>query len=331
MGDSRRKIRVGVVGVGHFGRLHAQKFAQMPDVDLVAVADADDARARDTAESLGVESLGDYRDLVDRIDAISVTVSTAAHHEVAAFFLDAGVDVFVEKPIAATLPEADNLIGKARAHKAILQVGHIERFGGLFKAVRDAVRRPLFIEAIRIAPFASRGTDVSVVLDVMIHDIDLILGIAGAPLEIAEAVGGPVFSSNDDIASARLKFANGCVANLTASRISLKKERRMRFFQHDAYVAVDFDHKSLRIVRRREGLATADLPVDFQDLQLDESDALYEELESFCARVRDRGRPAVTGEDGRDALAAAIMISESLQAHHELLRKSGLIGADDLA
>jgi predicted dehydrogenase len=326
MGEQRQDLRAAVVGIGHFGGLHARKLAEMPGVDLVAVADADAGRAAAVAKELGVEAPSDYRDLARRVDAVSVTVTTAAHHEVASFFLDSGVDVFVEKPIAATLEQADSLIAKAQAQQAILQVGHIERFGGLYNAIRDAVERPLFIEAIRIAPFAERGTDVSVVLDVMIHDIDLILGLAGAPLKSAEAVGGPVFSSNDDIAAARLKFANGCVANLTASRISLKKERRMRFFQHDAYVAVDFDHKSLRIVRRTDTPKALGLPVDFQDLQLDESDALYEELASFFTCVRERRTPAVTGADGREALAAAITISESLRAHHEWIRQTGLIG-----
>lgn len=323
--DSKNAVRVAVIGVGHFGRLHARKLANMPGVNLVAIADADGARAESLAEELGVDAVDDYRALEKRVDAVSVAVTTAAHHEVAAFFLDAGADVFVEKPIAATLQQADDLIAKARKSKAILQVGHIERFGGLYNALREAIHQPLFIEAVRISPFAERGTDISVVLDVMIHDIDLILGLAGAGLQSAEAVGGPVFSANDDIANARLMFANGCVANLTASRISLKKERRMRFFQNDSYVAVDFDHKSLRIVRRDDNSNTGGLPVDFQDVQISDSDALYEELESFLACVRERGTPAVSGQAGREALAAAIMIAESLQAHHDLLRKSGLI------
>lgn len=325
MGDERDRIRVGVIGVGHFGRRHAVKLSGMPNAQLVALADADMRRAKAEAQELNVEAVSHYKKLVGRVDAVSVTVTTAAHHEVAAFFLDAGIDVFVEKPIAATLEQADSLIAKADARGAILQVGHIERFGGLFNAIRDAVHRPLFIEAIRIAPFATRGTDVSVVLDVMIHDLDLILAVAGAPLQSAEAVGGPVFSPNDDIASARLKFANGCVANLTASRISMKKERRMRFFQHDAYVAVDFDSKTLRLVRRTDKPAGAGLPVDVQDLQLDESDALHEELESFLECVRERRQPLVTGEDGREALAAAVTISRSLRDHHEMIRRSGLI------
>lgn len=327
MAKGGKQPRAAVIGVGHFGLLHARKMARMPGLELVAVADIQPGRAETVARELGVKAITDYRDLLGGVDAVSIAVTTAAHHDVAAAFLDAGVDVFLEKPIAVNLAEAGRLIDKARERSAILQIGHIERFGGLYTALREVVERPLYIETVRVAPFTTRGTDVSVVLDVMIHDIDLILGLARAPLSAARAVGAPVFSANDDIASARLEFANGCVANLTASRISRKTERRMRFFQHDCYVSADFERKSLLIARRTEdGDSGTGLPIVFEDRQFPDADALGQELEAFLDSVRHRHPPAVSGEDGRAALAAAIMISESLQAHRELLQRSGLIG-----
>jgi predicted dehydrogenase len=326
MMSAERKTRISVVGAGYFGSFHAEKLAQMPGAELAAVVDIDGAQAQRLAQKHSVRALTDYRDLVGDVDAVTVAVPTRHHHEITAIFLDHGVHVFVEKPIAGNLDHADDLIQRANDSSLILQCGHIERFSGLFQALRQEVHSPLFIETVRIAPFQSRGTDISVVLDVMIHDIDLTLGIVNEPVQSVDAVGAPVFSDSVDIANTRITFANGCVANLTASRISLKQERRMRIFQPDSYISVDFDQKSLRIVRRSDNTGSSgQLPIDIREISYEEVDSLAAELQSFLTCVSTGGAPLVTGEDGRAALATALIVSESLNSHRRLVEQQGLL------
>ena len=241
---------------------------------------------------------------------------TFAHFEVAGYFLENGVDVLVEKPITEDLNSAQRLVDLAKRKARILQVGHLERFSGMIEALRKEVLRPLYIDSVRIAPFKPRGTDVNVILDLMIHDLDLILSFVDAPILSIDAAGVPVFSPREDIAGARLKFANGCIANIAASRISLKTERRMRIFQPDTYVTVDFDKRSIRTIRKPKGKGILAIPnIDIVEEDYQDGDPLEREIDSFLTAVAGRQRPVVSGEDGLEALRAALMVNDSLKAH----------------
>lgn len=322
-------LRIAVVGVGYFGRLHATKFADMDGATLVSVADQNPDRAAEVAEEFGAKPVSDYRDLLGDVDAVTIATTTSLHYEVAKFFLSNGVPVFIEKPITDNLSEAEELVRLADSKGLTLQVGHIERFSGLYEALVKEVTRPLFIETIRIGPFAGRGTDVSVILDLMIHDIDLVLGLVDAPILALDALGAPVFSENDDIAGARIKFANGCVVQLTASRMSLKRERRMRVFQPDCYVTVDFDNKTLRVMKQGKAEEGRLAPVDMRDVNYSEDDSLRAELEDFVDCVRTGRRPRVSGEEGRIALETALATTKALTEHRELVRRGGLLDKAD--
>lgn len=310
-------IRCAVFGAGHFGRYHAQKYAKLPGAELVAVVDADRARAEKLAAEVGTRAETDIAAVLGRIDCASVAVPTQAHHAVAARLLEAGVHVLVEKPIAETLAQADALIALAAAKKRILQVGHLQRFLLERLKIGERVFRPLFIEAVRIAPFKPRGTDVGVVLDLMIHDIDLILALVKSPVVDVDAVGAPVVTQSEDIVNARLRFANGCVASVTASRIGYKTERRLRIFQQESYIAIDLDARKL--VEHYRGEGTGDLPgipaIEREEIAFGDGDDLMSEIESFVACARDGTPPLVTGEDGRRALETAMRVTASIEAH----------------
>ncbi len=315
-----KPLSLAVVGIGHFGIYHAEKLSRLPRAKLVAVADIDAARAAEVGEMLGVRAVTDYRDLLGAVDAVSVVVPTSAHYEVARDFLEHGVDVLVEKPITHDVESAARLVEIARRHERILQVGHLERFSGMAEALRARIQRPLYIDSVRIAPFKPRGMDVNVILDLMIHDLDLVLCFVDAPILSVDAAGAPVFSTSEDIASARIKFASGCIANIVASRISLKTERRMRVFETDTYVTVDFDHRTIKTVRK----ASARLPpVEITDEDYREGDPLARELEAFLSAVLARSEPLVSGEDGLEALKAALLVNESLQAHAAFVNQAG--------
>ncbi len=241
-------LRTAVIGVGYLGKFHAQKFAEIPGADLVAVVDVDvEARER-VAKELGVDAIGDYRKLIGAVDAVSVAVPTPAHFEIARAFLDGGTHVLVEKPITETVEQAARLIEIARQRSAVLQVGHLERFNPAVRALKPLLHNPRFVESVRIAPYNVRGTDVDVVLDLMIHDIDLIQFIAGSPIERLEAVGAAVITDKPDVANARIRFESGCIANVTASRTSLKVERKIRIFQQACYFSADLHQKSLAVL-----------------------------------------------------------------------------------
>ncbi|MGA7827888.1 MAG: Gfo/Idh/MocA family oxidoreductase [Geobacteraceae bacterium] len=308
-----RKLRTAVVGVGYLGGFHAEKYATLPNSELVAVVDVDRERAESVAVRLGTKAYTDHKKILDKVDAVSISVPTQCHFDVARDFLLQGTSILLEKPITTTLEEADELIRIAHETGAVLQVGHLERFNPVVMALEGTLTEPRFIESIRIAPFKPRGTDVNVVLDLMIHDIDIIQHLIKSPIERIDSIGAPVFTEEEDIANARIQFENGCVANVTASRISLKSERRMRIFQSDAYITLDFQNKKVAIFRKGEGEMFPGIPnVAIDQRELGQGDVLKTEIESFLASVSGGTEPVVTGEDGRRALETALLINKKL-------------------
>jgi predicted dehydrogenase len=292
-------IRTAVIGIGYLGRFHAQKYASLPNSQLVGIADPS-ATARDAvASELKVAAHADYRDLLGKVDAVSIVTPTPLHFEVARAFLEAGANVLVEKPMTVTIAEGEQLIEIAAQAKRILQVGHLERFNAAVLAVQPTLTVPRFIESARLAPFKHRGTDVDVVLDLMIHDIDLILSIVRSAVVSVDAIGTSVFSNEIDIANARLRFANGCVANATASRVSLKTERKLRLFQDDAYMSLDLQQKILTIIRKGTGVGPDGMPqVAIEENTYEQGDALKAEIEAFLDAIATGRLPPVTGEEG---------------------------------
>ena len=307
-------LRTAVIGVGYLGRFHAQKYAQLPGSKLIAVVDADAAAAARVGAELGVPGLSDYRQIIDDVDAVSIAVPTPLHHSIGCEFLERGVHVLIEKPIATTVEQARELVQLARARGAVLQVGHLERFNPAILAAVARLETPRFVESHRLAPFKQRGTDVSVVLDLMIHDIDLIQELVGTPIEHIDAVGATVFSGEIDIVNARLRFQGGCVANTTASRISLKQERKIRIFQDDAYLSIDMQQKILTVIRKKDA-APVESPaqVSIEEESFDQGDALLAEIAAFLRAVREGTTPVVTGEDGLRALETAMRITELVE------------------
>lgn len=308
-------LRTAVIGVGYLGRFHAQKYAQLPGSELVAVVDAR-ADARDAvARELGCRAVADHRELLGAVDAVSVVTTTPAHFPIAGDFLRAGAHVLVEKPVTDTVEQARELIAIAKAAGRVLQVGHLERFNATILAAEPWLAQPRFIECQRLAPYKQRGTDVDVVLDLMIHDIDIVQSIVGSDIVAIDAIGTSVFSGEIDIANARLRFANGCVANTTASRVSLKTERKMRVFRDDAYLSLDLQQKILTLIRRRdEPLAEGGLPVSIEEQSFEQGDALKAEIQSFLDCIRSGSRPVVSGEDGLRALETAVRIAAEVNA-----------------
>jgi predicted dehydrogenase len=307
-------LRTAVIGVGYLGRFHAQKYAQLEGSRLVGVVDANPEAAAKVGAELGVPATSDYRTLLDSIDAVSLAVPTPLHHSIGCELLDRGIHVLIEKPIATTVAEARELVDLARRRGCVLQVGHLERFNPAIVAAADRLKTPRFVESHRLAPFKQRGTDVSVVLDLMIHDIDLIQELVGTPIESIDAVGAQVFSGEIDIVNARIRFQGGCVANTTASRISLKQERKIRIFQDDAYLSVDMQQKILTVIRKKDA-APVESPaqVSIEEESFEQGDALRAEIEAFLHAVRHHGTPVVTGEDGLRALETAMKITSLVQ------------------
>ncbi|MBZ0158811.1 Gfo/Idh/MocA family oxidoreductase [Candidatus Methylomirabilis sp.] len=309
-------IRVGVVGVGYVGHHHTRIYSELPDVELVGVVDINEARLQELGARYRVQLYRDYRELLERVDAVSVAVPTLLHYPIAKEFLERGVDVLVEKPIAQFPAQADKLVEIAGVDDRIIQVGHIERFNGAVKALETVVRNPGFIECHRLGPFAHRNTDVDVVLDLMIHDIDIVLNLIKSPVTAVTAVGVPVVSDQVDIANARLQFESGCVANLTASRVSVERVRRVRIFQRDTFISLDYSQQEMTVYHRipgAKGTATEATPtIVKEDIPIDKAEPLRVELESFIECVRARKRPLVSGEEGRDALKVASQIMERL-------------------
>ncbi|MDY6832900.1 MAG: Gfo/Idh/MocA family oxidoreductase [Thermodesulfobacteriota bacterium] len=309
------KLRVGVVGTGYLGKFHAEKYAAIEDVDLVGVADVNRAAAEAVAGKLNTTAHTDFRDLFGRVDAVSIVVPTRHHFEVAQSFLEQGVDILLEKPMTETLDEADRLVELAESTGAILQVGHLERFNPAVAPLKGIVKKPLFIESHRLSIYKPRGTDVSVVLDLMIHDIDIILNFVGSGVIDLRAAGMTVISDSVDIANARLEFASGCVANVTASRISTRNERRLRMFQKDAYIAIDFASSGITIVDKSEdGDPSSFIPgLSVKNLSFMKWDALEQEIRAFVKSVRRRETPEVSARVGREALRVALDVADQIQ------------------
>ncbi|MBI4341496.1 MAG: Gfo/Idh/MocA family oxidoreductase [Candidatus Omnitrophica bacterium] len=303
----KKLLRVGVIGVGHVGRRHAEIYAAMPTVRLAAVCDIDPGCTKPLAESLRCEAVTDYRQLAAAVDAVSLAAPTSLHAPIGRWLLARGIHVLIEKPIATTLAEAEALIRAARRRGVILQVGHVERFNAAIHAAMDHLTHPRFIEVHRLSPYPFRGTDVSVVLDVMIHDLDLILLLVRSSVRRIEALGVPVLSPSEDIANARLEFASGCVANLTASRISDETIRRIRVFQEDSYLSIDYKAQTVELAHKgARGIERVNLPVN-------QRPPLQDELAAFIDAVRTGTSPVVSGADARAALALALRIEKTMR------------------
>lgn len=307
-------LKAAVVGVGHLGKWHADKYAACADCELVAVVDRDAGLAREIASKHGAEAFQDYRDILSSVDAISLVVPTSLHYKIGREFLEAGIHCLIEKPLTETVGEAETLVKIARDNGLVLQVGHIERFNSVVHGIRERLLAPQFIESTRLAPFTTRATDVSVVLDLMIHDIDLILDLVDSPIRQISASGISVLSNSIDIANARLEFENHCVANVTASRISRKRERKLRIFQKDAYLSADLQDKLLAVNRKGEtDNAEGYKDITHEEFRFDDNDALNLEVLDFIHAIRTGSRPQVDGEDGRRALQTAIAITTQIR------------------
>jgi len=308
------RLRVAVIGVGHLGKHHARLLGELGGAQLVAVADIDAERARAAASATGARTTTDYRELFDVVDAVSVAVPTELHHQVALPFLERGKAVLIEKPMARSVKEADELIAAAAGTGALLLVGHTERYNPAVAAVWPLVSSPRFIEVHRLGSFPDRSLDIDVVFDLMIHDLDIILAMVRSTVASFEAVGVPVLTSKYDIANVRLRFDNGCIANVTASRISRERVRKIRFFQPDSYISIDYAEQEVegwRLVRRGDGQRP---DIEGGRLPVTREEPLKRELLDFVSAVQEKRRPLVSGEDGRRALALAQQIAERMES-----------------
>jgi predicted dehydrogenase len=339
------RLRIAVIGVGHLGKEHARILAGLPEVELVGVADVNLDQAQAVARRLGCQAHGNHRPLLPVVDAAVVAVPTSWHHPIAVDFLRSGIPLLIEKPLAASLDQGENLVELARRRDVLVQVGHIERFNPAFERLQRYSFQTKFVECERLGPFTGRSTDIGVVLDLMIHDLDLLLTLIQAPVSRVEALGVAVFGGHEDIANARLHFANGCVANVTASRASLAPRRRMRIWAPEGYASVDFAKRQLTLIQpsddlRRHGLEGTIPFFDpewfgrhFQELHLDcatDGDQLTRELKHFIQCLRKGSRPRVNGEDGRDAIVLATRVLESIRSHHWDGHPAGATGPSQL-
>lgn len=311
-------LRTGVIGVGYLGRLHAQKYRTLDGANLVGVFDVDVGRAQEVARNTGCRAYPRAEDLLAELDAVSIAVPTAEHLRVGLLAASRGIPMLMEKPLAADPASAGELVRAVEESGVLMQVGHLERFNKVFHEVRARVRSPRFIECDRLSPFAGRGADTNVVYDVMIHDLDIIDFLVGAPVVGVEAVGVPVLSSQTDIANARLRFANGCIANVTASRVSLKRERKLRVFEPDVYVSVDFDSGRVVSAKRKQGVSAAEASspmdlVEVEECNVGAGDALLDEIQAFLGCVRDGGAPLVGPNEALRAMQTAERIVRSIR------------------
>lgn len=310
---TNKKLKCAVIGTGYLGKFHAEKYATLPDSELIAVVDIDAQTAKEIADKHNAEALTDYQQIINKVDAVSIVVPTSEHYRISRDFLAAGVHVLVEKPITVTVDEANDLIKVAEEKNCILQVGHLERFNPAIMAL-ELQANPLFIESHRLATFNPRANDVSVVLDLMIHDIDIILDIADSEVDHMEASGISVLTDGIDIANARITFKNNCVANVTASRVSLKMERKMRLFMPQAYYSVDFTERTLTRHRTGEKEMFPGVPeIETSKSTFESSDALMEEIQHFLTCIKENKQPLVSGKAGKRALETAIQISQLLE------------------
>ena len=310
-----RAIKTAVIGTGYLGKFHVEKFASLPHSNLCAICDIDETHAAELSEKFNVPQTRDYRSLVDQVEAVSIVTPTPSHFEIAHFFLSHGIHVFVEKPITVTVAEANQLIVLAKQKGVILQVGHVERFNPAFQFIKPLLTVPRFIETQRLTSFKLRGSDVSVILDLMIHDIDLVLAMTKANIVDIRATGACVLTPFIDIANARIEFDNGCVASITASRINTHASRRLRIFQTDCYLYADLQRCLCRLRKKSDTEMFPGVPnIIGEEHFLEKSDALKSELNTFLESVRQRTQPIVDGFAARDALAIALKITDIV--HH---------------
>ncbi|HEV3445319.1 MAG TPA: Gfo/Idh/MocA family oxidoreductase [Gemmataceae bacterium] len=345
------RLRVAVVGVGHLGKEHARILADLPDVELVGVADVNAEQSQTVARRLGCRAFANYRAFLHLADAAVIAVPTTAHHSVAAEFLRCGIPVLVEKPLAATLEEAESLVELGQRHRALIQVGHIERFNPALERLQEHALQPKFVQGERLGTFTGRSTDIGVVLDLMIHDLDVLVALVRSPVRSIDALGVSIFGGCEDVANARLSFANGCVANLTASRASYAAHRCMQIWGPEGFARLDFAKRHLTFVQpseqvRRYGLDTRTLDPASRAMLKDElfgrhlevlafdcnpnADQLTGELKDFVRCVQEGRQPRVTGEDGRDAMALATRILKSIEEHQWEGHAAGAIGPTHL-
>ncbi len=310
------KINVAVIGVGHLGKYHAKICAEDQNVNLIGVVDSNKENADKVAAEHNVKSFTDVSEVIDLIDSAHVVVPTEFHHVVTSKLLKAGKHVLLEKPMASTVEEADELLSLAKENDCILQVGHVERFNPAVIGIQKVLTQPIFIEVHRLSPFNPRGTDVSVVLDLMIHDLDIILYLVDSEVEHIDAVGVSVLTDTPDIANVRISFANGCVANVTASRVSAERMRKIRFFQNDAYISLDYVAQNAKIFKRQ------DWQIIDEEINFSGERPLQKEIQSFIQCITDGTRPEVSGEDGRNVLKAAEQIEKSIKEHLDRLKEN---------
>jgi predicted dehydrogenase len=309
-------VRVAVVGSGYFGRFHADHYARNKRAELVAVVDTDAERARAVAAEFGAEPAFDFRSIVGKVDAASVAVPTPLHYEIASALIEAGIHVLVEKPLTDSVESGSKLASLAEAKKAILQVGHIERFSSAYRTLAEVIAEPLYFESYRIAPWKNRGVEVDVILDLMIHDIDMIIGLVDSPVAQVDAVGTPVLGKRIDLANARITFESGCVANVTASRVSYKTERRMRVFARNHYLNCDLGEGRIYGYRLRgdpmvDGLAA----IAAETYEIEKQDSLGNEIDAFLDCILTGSKPVVDGRAGCEALRVAGLINDSIEEH----------------
>jgi len=309
-----QNLKMGVIGVGYLGKFHAEKYARMENVDLVGVVDIDPFTAHKISDQLNTQPYFNYEDIIDKVDAVSIAAPTPDHFRISRDFLTHGVDVLIEKPMTVTLQEADELIKTAESRGLIIQVGHLERFNPAVVALKDIIKKPAFIESHRLSVYKERCTDVSVVLDLMIHDIDIISNFVHSDIKQIHAAGVSVISGHTDIANARLEFENGCVANVTASRISRHNERKIRLFQKDSYILVNFANQEVDVIRKNGNPGTGTMPgAKIEQIRFTQQDVLQEELTAFVKSVNYREAPEVNGLVGRNALNIALSIMEQIR------------------
>jgi predicted dehydrogenase len=313
MTEKTEPVKVGVIGVGYLGRFHAEKYAALAETELVGVADINRDQAKKVAHALHTRDFADYRELLPQVDAVSVAVPTSQHFAVVRDCLEAGCQVLVEKPITTTVAEADELVHQSRERGLILMVGHLERFNSAMEELKSRVTQPRFIESHRLSFFKERGTDVDVVLDLMIHDLDHVLNIVPSPVAEIRAAGISVLTDRVDLANVRLEFEGGCIANLTASRMSFKSMRKFRLFQPEAYLAVDFEDRELTAASRKDG-AMGPLPgVALETRRFSQEDVLFKEITAFVQTIKDGGEAPIPGEAGRAALDLALEINAAMK------------------
>jgi predicted dehydrogenase len=308
------RLRLGVVGVGYVGELHAQKYAAMEDIDLVGLADIDFERAKDVARKYNTKGYNSHTELLPHVDGLSLAVPAASHYEIGHDILTYGTHLLIEKPITLKLGDADRLIEIAKRNKAILQVGHIERFNPAVVKMGSLLSKPVFIESQRLNSFTKRGTDVDVILDLMIHDLDIVLHLVDSEIEEVDAVGMPVVTDKIDIANVRIIFGNGTVANLTASRVSHESLRMVRILQPDSYISVDYGKRKIRVTQIKGDRRNPPnlFPIVHKEEEFPDSDPLADQIRSFVEAIRNGTAPKVSGDDGKKVLAVALSIIDQI-------------------